>query len=489
MSRKPAPAQWIPHRMRRLLWTPLAQRPGAGGAAGTAAGTAVPAVLHIAVRIGELLLAGGQGAEDVEAVMLGVTHAYRLPDCEPQVTFTMISVSWQAGPDAVPILVDRTVRHRESDYRRLTGVYRLVDDILNERATPAQARARLDVISVLPPLYPAAVIAAATGGIAASASVLVSGRSDARAAVTFLVAFAAAVVGDRLAAVLAAWRSPPFYRSAAAAVPAAAAGVVMALAGVGLGGSAVVTGSLFALFPGKTLVGAVEDGLTGFYLTAAARLVEVLYLVTGIITGVLAVLPLGVRLGAVFPPVGGLGGGHQNVVLHIAAAMVLAVCLAAVLQTPAGILPYTAVGGGIAWAVFHLLSSPLGLNPIFATGTGACAGGLFGQLAARSRHLYSLPYVTGALGPLLPGSLLYTGVLALVEGRGADGLANLSRAAATALALAVGVNIGSGLPRLAQLGTSRLPELRSRPRRRRRGSTDDAGLQEPGPSSVSDVER
>ena len=95
--------------MRRLLWTPLAQRPGTDDARGRTAGTSVATVLHIAVRIGEQLLAGGQGAEDVEAVMLGITRAYRLPDCEPQVTFTMISVSWHAGPDAVPIIVDRTM--------------------------------------------------------------------------------------------------------------------------------------------------------------------------------------------------------------------------------------------------------------------------------------------------------------------------------------------------------------------------------------------
>ena len=111
-------------------------------------------------------------------------------------------------------------------------------------------------------------------------------------------------------------------------------------------------------------------------------------------------------------------------------------------------------------------------------------------MAARSRHLYSLPYVTGALGPLLPGSLLYTGVLALVEGHGADGLADMSRAAATALALAVGVNIGSGLPRIAQLGTSRLPELRSRPRRRGADlGAGNVGVPGSGRGVGGDVER
>jgi uncharacterized membrane protein YjjB (DUF3815 family) len=83
-----------------------------------------------------------------------------------------------------------------------------------------------------------------------------------------------------------------------------------------------------------------------------------------------------------------------------------------------------------------------------------------GQLASRFRHLSPLPYTTGALGPLLPGSLLYTGVLGLVHGDTAKGLGDLTRAGATALALALGVNLSGELARLAH------PEMRHALRRR-----------------------
>jgi hypothetical protein len=41
-------------------------------------GPAVPRVLDLTLRIGELLLAGGEGAEDVEAAMFAVCRSYGL---------------------------------------------------------------------------------------------------------------------------------------------------------------------------------------------------------------------------------------------------------------------------------------------------------------------------------------------------------------------------------------------------------------------------
>ena len=67
----------------------------------------------------------------------------------------------------------------------------------------------------------------------------------------------------------------------------------------------MITGGLFALLPGRALVAAVQDGLTGFYITASARLLEVMYLFIGIIMGVLVVLYLGLQLDASPQPGGG----------------------------------------------------------------------------------------------------------------------------------------------------------------------------------------
>src|SRR5207247_1672705 len=70
-------------RMREMIRMPIAERPVPEvSAEKPAAGLPVPRVLDLTLRIGELLLAGGEGAEDVEAAMLGVAHAYGLARVE-----------------------------------------------------------------------------------------------------------------------------------------------------------------------------------------------------------------------------------------------------------------------------------------------------------------------------------------------------------------------------------------------------------------------
>ena len=89
----------------------------------------MPRVLDLTLRIGELLLAGGEGAEDVEAAMFAVARAYGLDRCEPTVTFTLLSITHQPSLVDDPVTASRTVRRRGTDYTRLAAVFRLVDDI------------------------------------------------------------------------------------------------------------------------------------------------------------------------------------------------------------------------------------------------------------------------------------------------------------------------------------------------------------------------
>ncbi len=85
---------------RTFVRLPVTERPGprppstGPGEAGTPR-RPCPRVLDLTLRIGELLLAGGEGAEDVEAAMLGVAYAYGLARVEPNVTFTLLGISYQ----------------------------------------------------------------------------------------------------------------------------------------------------------------------------------------------------------------------------------------------------------------------------------------------------------------------------------------------------------------------------------------------------------
>jgi len=447
---RPGTAPW-PDRMRTLLRTPMAERPAFERTPrelhpSAQATRNVPRVLDLTLRIGELLLASGEAAEDVEAAMLGIAHAYRLDHCEPQVTFTLISISHQPSLIDPPITAGRSVRRRTSDYTRLAAVYRLVADITGERVTVNDAYRRLAEIRRNRHPYPVWLLALATGLLAGAATFLVGGQTDGKAWLVFVSAFVASVAGDRLASAIARRGLPEFYQFVIAAMPAALCGILLSFNELHLRGSVVVTGGLFALLPGRALVAAVQDGLTGFFITAAARLLEVLYLIAGIVIGVMLVLYIGVYYNAKLRPDESLTG-TLNPPVQLLAATVLALAFAMLLQTDRRALKLVALNAAIGWSTYGVLAKA-GISLIVATGVAAGLVGLFGQLMARYRYASALPYVTAAIGPLMPGSALYLGMLSFAQGHPSAGLVSVSRAAALAMALAIGVNLGGELARL-----------------------------------------
>lgn len=107
--------------------------------------------------------------------------------------------------------------------------------------------------------------------------------------------------------------------------------MALKIAEIDVRASAVITGGLFALLPGRALVAGVQDGLTGFYITASARLLEVMYLFIGIIVGVLVVLYVGLQFGAQ-PNPDEILQIPSRPVLQILASMVLVFTFAILLQ-------------------------------------------------------------------------------------------------------------------------------------------------------------
>ncbi len=439
-----------PDRMRAMLRMSVTDRPAPEQAAERSeAGPPVPRVLDLTLRIGELLLAGGEGAEDVEAAMLGVAHAYGLARVEPTVTFTLLGISYQPSLIDPPVTANRTVRRRGTDYTRLAAVFRLVDDITTSELTLEDAYRRLAEIRRNRHPYPGWLLTASAGLLAGAASMLVGGGGP----LVFLIAAIGAMLGDRLAWLCAGRGLPEFYQFTAAAMPAAVFGVLVDRFGHYLPGtstiqaSAVITGGLFALIPGRALVAAVQDGLTGFYITASARLLEVMYLFTGIVVGVTLVLYAGVSLGAVLDPQQSLST-YENAPVQLVAAMALSLAFAVLLQCEREVLPLATLNGGVAWTVYGVLHQDVGMSPVAATAVAAGLVGLFGQLLSRHRHASALPYVTAAIGPLLPGSATYFGLLGLTQGHLSQGAASLTKAAALALAVAIGVNLGGEIARM-----------------------------------------
>ncbi|MEV2193232.1 threonine/serine exporter family protein [Streptomyces phaeochromogenes] len=432
-------------RMRTMLRMPVAERPVPETVQKTEdEGPAVPRVLDLTLRIGELLLAGGEGAEDVEAAMFAVCRSYGLDRCEPGVTFTLLSISYQPSLVEDPVTASRTVRRRGTDYTRLAAVYQLVDDISDDQTEVSleESYRRLAEIRRNRHPYSGWLLTMATGGLAGAASVLVGGD-----AIVFVAAAIGAMLGDRLAWLCAGRGLPEFYQFTVAAMPAAAMGAALTIAHVDVRASAVITGGLFALLPGRALVAGVQDGLTGYYITAAARLLEVMYFYVGIVIGVLVILYFGVKLGAELNPDAALQSSNRPG-WQIAASMLLTLCFAVLLQQERSTVLIVTLNGGVAWSVFGAMHYVGGISPVASTAAAAGLVGLFGQLLSRYRFASALPYTTAAIGPLLPGSATYFGLLAIAQNDVDEGLVSLTKAAALAMAIAIGVNLGSEISRL-----------------------------------------
>ncbi|MFJ4922287.1 threonine/serine exporter family protein [Streptomyces sp. NPDC088725] len=436
-------------RMRTLLRMPVGDRPVPEPVQRhDDAGPAVPRVLDLTLRIGELLLAGGEGAEDVEAAMFGVSRAYGLDRCEPTVTFTLLSISYQPSLVEDPVTASRTVRRRGTDYTRLAAVFTLVDDITTEDTdvTLEEAYRRLAEIRRNRHPYPGWVLTAASGLLAGSASILVGGDL-----VVFVAAAIGAMLGDRLAWLAAGRGLPEFYQFVVAAMPAAGMGVALTELGPVLDWtgrpSAVITGGLFALLPGRALVAGVQDGLTGYYITAAARLLEVMYFFIAIVIGVLIVLYLGVQLHVQLTPDAAVLT-HERPALQILVSVTLSLAFAVLLQQDRSTVLMVSLNGGVAWIVYGAMHDTGDISPVASTAVAAGLVGLFGQLFSRYQFASALPYVTAAIGPLLPGSATYFGLLGIAQNELDKGLASLSKAVALALAIAIGVNLGGEISRL-----------------------------------------
>ncbi|MFJ2829188.1 threonine/serine exporter ThrE family protein [Streptomyces sp. NPDC087263] len=432
-------------RMREMLRMPVTERPAPEPVhKEDESGPAVPRVLDLTLRIGELLLAGGEGAEDVEAAMFAVCRSYGLDRCEPTVTFTLLSISYQPSLVEDPVTASRTVRRRGTDYTRLAAVFRLVDDLSDPETAISleEAYGRLAEMRRNRHPYPGWVLTSATGLLAGAASVLVGGD-----ALVFVAAALGAMLGDRLAWLCAGRGLPEFYQFTVAATPPAAIGVAIQLAHMDVKASAVITGGLFALLPGRALVAGVQDGLTGFYITASARLLEVMYFFVGIVVGVLLVLYFGVKLGAELNPDQALSISERPL-LQIAASMLLSLTFAILLQQERSTVLAVTLNGGVAWSVYGAMHFAGGISPVASTAVAAGLVGLFGQLLSRYRFASALPYTTAAIGPLLPGSATYFGLLSIAQNELDKGLVSLTKAAALAMAIAIGVNLGSEISRL-----------------------------------------
>lgn len=237
--------------------------------------------VSLALRVGELLLTNGEGTESVTAAMLAITRTYGLRRIEADVNLSALTLSLVPDDGRLPVTAERRVRRREPDFDRLIALHDLVDAITGRGLPLATAQRRLRELSGRARVYPDWVVVTAIALVSVSAAVLSGGG-----VVVALAAFVATVLGDRAGAWLARRGVAEFFQLAVAAAVGTAAAVFMIWREMPVQASAVVVGAVIALLPGRPLVACVQDGIAGEYVTATARLSEVVFIVAAVISGI-----------------------------------------------------------------------------------------------------------------------------------------------------------------------------------------------------------
>ncbi len=105
----------------------------------------------------------------------------------------------------------------------------------------------------------------------------------------------------------------------------------------------------------------------------------------------------------------------ERPLIQIAASMLLSLTFAVLLQQERSTVLWVTLNGGVAWSVYGAMHYVGDISPVASTAVAAGLVGLFGQLLSRYRFASALPYTTAAIGPLLPGSATYFGLLSMAQ--------------------------------------------------------------------------
>ncbi len=399
-------------------------------------------VVDLTIRLAEVMLSSGSGTADVVATAQDVARAYQLTDCVVDIAVTTIIVSALPTADRPPVTIVRSVRARSTDYSRLAELDRLVQRITSGGVTVDMAHEAMDELTARPHPYARWVATVGWAGFALGIAMLLGAAWP-----TCVLAAVTAAVIDRVGRVLNGIGTPLFFQHVTGAAIATLVAVAAYLF-AGQGPSALVVTGIMMLLSGMTLVGAVQDAVTGYMLPAVARLGEAVFLTSGIVVGILAGLQVAALAGisielyvdatATFV----VPNGPLPVSLAVFGAALAGACLTVASYAPLRSVATAGLAAGLAEAALIGLGTA-GFGQVIAAGLAAVGVGFFATLISIRRHAPALVTATAGIMPMLPGLAIFRAVFYFAVDKNFNGAqAQLVAAATTALALGSGAVLG-----------------------------------------------
>lgn len=395
--------------------------------------------MDLALRVGEILLSSGAGAADVKSTMLAVTSACGLRNCAIDISFTTLAVSYQADPDTAPETHMRIVQHRGIDFGALSELDVMVRRLAAGELDRAEASAVVNDITSSKRPYSRRMVTLATGVMAGGLSLLLGGD-----ALVFVITVATVIVVDLANRVLSARRIPAFYGQIFGALIVTGTAVALHLLDVPAGPSLIIASGIIMLLAGISIVGAVQDALTGYYVTGAARTFEAILLTGGVIGGVSIGLGIAQNFGEPLP-VKIVEGTLANLPGQLLGAVIATVAFAVTCQVSWRALPGLGLVGLFAQLLFQAsIGAGWGLGPSISSGIASFGVGLVAFHLGRRIGIPPLVVVSAGVVSMLPGGAIYRGLFQLLVEDPANmyGIILLLGAITTAVSLAAGAILG-----------------------------------------------
>ena len=405
--------------------------------------------LRLVMTIADQLLTMGVPASDVVHMSLGITNTYCKRRVHVDVNSTLIIISQDRGINREPLTLVRTIVLDDANYQTIQSLQTLALDIRDKQVNLDDAELRVDAILEKPKSLNRLLIYSAGGAVSAGVVVLYDGSP--------LMISLAFVMGFLITGLLR-WFGrrgiATFYSQIIAALcitlAAAAATLLSDSLNLAINPTLMVIGGIVLLVAGMMIVGAFQDAIDEYYVTANARLLKVAMATSGVVIGVLIGLFITTRFGISFPAT-----PDRLMLTDAAMQYVGALIIAAgfAMRNHTRIFG-TLVAGGVGmlgwWISRLVLSWDLGI--VIACGIAAGVIGLTATFVSRFWNIPSMAIIAAGIVPLVPGLSLYNGLMGAIENPPGDpdfmiALAVIAQAVMIGLAVAAGATFGNMIGR------------------------------------------
>ena len=409
----------------------------------------------LALKLGETMFRFGAGALEVETSIIVVTQAYGVFDAEVDITNQSISLNF-APVGEPPATYQRVVRTWESDYAGLADLHQLVTEIAAGEVERDDAHARLAAIRQRKKTFPTWVSFVANG-VWASAFVIFIGGSWFSA----LLTLGASTLTMAVVYLIGRWRAPDVFATMAGGVFATLLAFGLYWTQVFRDPALMIAASLILLVPALRIVSALQDGINGFPVTSAGRMVASFLTYVGLVAGIAIGIVIVSMLGAPEIDVTAMPSRqypHWLITIIVTAA---AMGMSIAEQTRLRLIVPTGLVSAVGYLVY-VGAVELGLGASIAPAVAAVVVGFCARIVALSLGAPQLVVAVPASIFLLPGLMIFRAMYEI--GTNVDmmsgGVMVLLQASVIIMAMATGLVLGDALARPLTSG------LKSNERRR-----------------------